>query len=58
MSKWQEDILYEITMCVQALGLKTEFNKQMKKMNSQAHHKYKTIGEKYEYAYSKIMKDK
>jgi len=54
MSKWQEDTLYEITMSVQALGLAVKFNKQIKKMQTQPHHKHKTVCERYEYAYSKI----
>ena len=54
MSKWQEDILYEITMSVKRLGLQRKFNKQMKKMKTQSHHAYKTMSERYEYAYNKI----
>ena len=56
MSKWQEDVLYEITMSVNQKGLEKEFNKQLKKMRTQPKHKWKTISEKYEYAYRKIIK--
>ena len=54
MSKWQEDLLYEITMSVERIGKKKEFNKQLKKMNKQHKHKYKNIAERWEYAYNKI----
>ena len=54
MSKWQEDILYEITMSVNNKGLQKEFDKQLLKMRTQTKHKWKTISEKYEYAYNKI----
>jgi len=56
MSKWQEDILYEITMSVNNKGLQKEFNKQLNKMRTQPKHKWKSISEKYEYAYRKIIK--
>ena len=54
MSKWQEDLLYEITISVKELGLQKEFDKQMTKMRDQAKHMYKTMSERYEYAYNKI----
>ena len=51
MSKWQEDTMYEITMSVQREGVEREFHKQLKKMRTQPEWKYKTISERYEYAY-------
>ena len=54
MSKWQEDTMYEITMSVQREGVEREFQIQLKKMRTQPEWKYKTISERYEYAYRKI----
>ena len=56
MSKWSEDILYEITMSVKEKGLRKQFDKQLKKMSKQSKHKYKSVSEKWEYAYNKIIK--
>ena len=54
MSKWQEDLLYEITMSVKEKGIRKEFDRQLKKMDKQVKHKYKSVSEKWEYAYNKI----
>ena len=54
MSKWQEDLLYDITMSIKRKGIRKEFNKQLKKMDKQVEHKYKSVSEKWEYAYNKI----
>ena len=54
MSKWQEDLLYEITMSVDKKGIRKKFDKQLKKMDTQIKHKYKSVSEKWEYAYNKI----
>ena len=54
MSKWQEDIMYEITMSIQREGIEREFHKQLKKMRAQPQWMYKTVSERYEYAYSKV----
>jgi len=54
MSKWSEDILYEITMSVESRGLRKQFDQQLKKMRKHPQHQHKTMSEKYEYAYSKI----
>ena len=54
MRKWQEDTMYEITMSVQREGVEREFQKQLKKMRTQPEWKYKTISERYEYAYRKV----
>lgn len=56
MSKWSEDTMYQITMSVDKRGLKKQFHKQLKKMRAQTQHQHKSMSEKYEYAYSKIIK--
>ena len=56
MSKWSEDTMYEITMSVENRGLRKQFDEQLKKMRTQPQHKHKTMSEKYEYAYSRIIK--
>ena len=56
MSKWSEDTVYEITMSVESRGLRKQFDKQLKKMRTQPRHQHKTMSEKYEYAYSRIIK--
>jgi len=57
MSKQTEDLLYEITMSIAKHGIKDQFYNQMKKMKTQDKHKWKTIAEKYEYAYRKVKDD-
>lgn len=54
MSKQTEDTLYSVYLEVEKLGLKKQFNSQIKKMQSQKQHKWKTICEKYEYALTEI----
>ena len=56
MSKWSEDTMYEITMSVENRGLRKQFDEQLKKMRTQPQHKHKTMSEKYEYAYNRIVK--
>lgn len=49
-----EDVIYFVYEEVERLGLKDAFSKEMKKMNNQTKHKYKSMNEKYEYALHKI----
>ena len=56
MSKWQEDLIYEIAISVKELGLEKKFDKQMTRMRDQTKHRYKTMSERYEYAYNKVTK--
>ena len=49
-----EDTIMEIYLEVEKMGIKEEFEEQCKKMDSQSKHKYKTVGEKWEYALQKI----
>ena len=51
-----EDTLMEVYLEVNEKGIRDEFEKQCKKMDSQEKHKYKTVAEKWEYALSKILK--
>ena len=57
MSSQTEDTLYAIHTEVTQSGLKSEFDKQLKKMSKQSKHKWKTVCEKWEYAYSKVKKN-
>jgi hypothetical protein len=43
MSKWEEDTMYNIYTEVEQKGLRTKFDKQMKKMLKQPKHKWKTL---------------
>ena len=49
-----EDVFYEIYNDIHEKGLKTQFDTQLQKMLNQDKHKYKTIKEKWEYAYHKV----
>lgn len=49
-----EDTLMEVYLEVDKRGIRNEFEEQCKKMDSQEKHKYKTVGEKWEYALKKI----
>ena len=57
MTSQTEDTLYEIHTELTQSGLWDKFNKQMKKMSTQPKHKWKTVCEKWEYAYSKVKKN-
>ena len=57
MSSQVEDTLYEIHTEVTQSGLKSKFNKQLKKMRAQSKHKYKTSSERWEYAFNKVKKN-
>jgi hypothetical protein len=54
MSKQTEDTMYEIHTELTESGLWPKFNKQLKKMNTQLKHKWKTPVEKWEYALKRI----
>ena len=56
MSKQTEDTMYVIYKEVERLGLRERFNKQIKKMDTQPKHKWKTVCESWEYAFNKIKK--
>ena len=56
MTKQTEDILHEIHTELTESKLWNKFNKQIKKMDSQEKHKWKTPCEKWEYAYNKVKK--
>jgi len=49
-----EDTLYEVYYEVQKEGLSKKFDKQVKKMQTQDKHKYKTIAERWEYVLYRI----
>ena len=55
MSKWEEDTIYEITMSIKDRGVEQEFHKQLKRMRTQPEWMYKTVSERYEYAYRKVL---
>ena len=54
MTKQTEDILHEIHTELTESKLWNKFNKQIKKMDSQEKHKWKTPAEKWEYALKRI----
>tara|TARA_R110000787_G_scaffold76616_1_gene168779 strand:+ start:224 stop:394 length:171 start_codon:yes stop_codon:yes gene_type:complete len=56
MSKWVEETMYEIHIKVEKLGLRKEFDKQLRKMATQDKHKTKTSCERWEYALNKVKK--
>tara|TARA_R110001592_G_scaffold125323_1_gene335184 strand:+ start:1652 stop:1825 length:174 start_codon:yes stop_codon:yes gene_type:complete len=56
MTKQSEDTMYEIYTKLEKIKLRPEFDKQLKKMESQAKHKWKDMCERWEYAYNKITK--
>ena len=56
MTKQTEDIMYAIHTELTQSGLWDKFNKQIKKMDTQPKHKWKTICERQEYALMQIKK--
>ena len=50
-----EDLYWDINKEIGGLGLKKEFDKQLKKMASQDKHKYKDIRERWNYAKNKVI---
>ena len=54
MTSQTEDTMYAIHTEVTQSGLKSKFDRQLKKMSKQTKHKYKTVCEKWEYALRRI----
>ena len=54
MSKQTEDIMFEVHQEVEKLGLRKQFDKQLKKMQTQSKWKWKGVGERWEYALHRI----
>ena len=54
MTKQTEDTMYTIHQEVEKLGLRKEFDAQMRKMDKQDKHKWKTVCESWEYALNRI----
>ena len=54
MGNW-EDFWWETHNEVQELGLKKEFDTQLKKMETQDKHRYKDTRARWEYAKSKVI---
>jgi hypothetical protein len=53
-----EDTIYFIYEEVEKMGLRRKFDSQMKRMSGQPKHKYKTMSEKFEYAFNRIKCNK
>ena len=56
MSKQVEDTMYRIYKEVEEKKLRRKFDKQLKKMETQEHHKYKDARQVWEYALNKVKK--
>ena len=56
MSKQTEDTMYEIHTALTESKLWSKFNAQLKKMNTQEKHKWKSSVERWEYALKRIKK--
>ena len=54
MSSQTEDTMYAIHTELTQSGLWDKFNKQIKKMDTQKKHKWKTVCERWEYALKRI----
>ena len=54
MTRQTEDIMYEIHTELTESKLWSKFNTQLKKMQTQQKHKWKTPAEKWEYALKRI----
>ena len=52
-----EDTIFLIYEELENKNLKKQFYKQLKKMNWQEKHKYKSPRQKYEYAHDKVIKE-
>ena len=55
MGHW-EDFWWDTTNELKELGLEKDFNKQLKKMDTQTKHRYKDTRSRWEYALSKVLK--
>ena len=49
-----EDTLMEVYLEVAKMGIQEEFEEKCKEMDSQNEHRFKTVGEKWEYVLQKI----
>lgn len=49
-----EDLYWEIHTKLNELDLQKEFSKQLKKMDGQTKHRYKTHRERWEYAFARV----
>ncbi len=56
MGHW-EDFWWETSTEIKELGLQEKFDKQLKKMQSQDHHRYKDTRDKWAYAKEKVIKN-
>ena len=54
MGHW-EDLHYEIHDSLDKLGLRKQFDAQLKKMQHQEKHEYKDARERWTYAYDKVV---
>jgi len=50
-----EDRLFEVFEVIEANGLRSKFDLQLKKMKDQDKHKYKSVAEKWEYALYRVQ---
>ena len=57
MGHW-EDFWWDTTKQLEELDLKKQFNKQLKKMDTQTKHRYKDTRARWEYALNKVLKEK
>ena len=53
-TKQTEDLMYSIVMELEETGLERQFYAELKKMQDQTEHKYKEVGERWEYAIRKV----
>jgi hypothetical protein len=51
-----EDFYYDIYYDIHAKGISEEFYKQLDKMKFQDKHRYKSMKDRWEYAYNKITR--
>jgi len=58
MTRQTEDTLFEIHTSVENLGIRKQFDTQLKKMGSQEKHRWRSVVECWEYAYGKIRPNK
>jgi len=52
-----EDFWWETNAEIKKRGLQTKFDIQLKKMQTQDKHKYKSTRDNWEYAYNKVIKN-
>jgi hypothetical protein len=52
-----EDVYYEITMEVEALGLKKEFEKKLKQLRNDDKYKYSEIRDRWQIALKEIKEE-